>query len=77
MRKRHSPLRASDAHTESNGAGEPTRPIGPKLNQSVYKGFSLADVVHRKGSLDILENPSKYGNFLHYPNGDIKESKHG
>ena len=77
MRKRRQPNKESSKHIETNGAGEPTRPIGPRLNTSVYKGFSLEDAVRRQGSIDIFKSPSKFGNFLHYPNGDIKESTNG
>jgi hypothetical protein len=34
-----------------------------------YRGFSLAQVAPRPGSLAILENPSRYGNKLRYADG--------
>lgn len=37
-----------------------------------YKGFTLAQVCHRTGSLTILSNPSRMHNTLHYPNGEKK-----
>ena len=37
----------------------------------VYKGFKLADVVHRPGALDILEAPSRVNNTYYYPDGRV------
>ena len=32
--------------------------------QPVYKGFTLAQVCPRKGALELLKNPSRFGNKL-------------
>jgi hypothetical protein len=37
-----------------------------------YKGFTLQQVCHRKGALDILLNPSRMSNTLFYPNGKVE-----
>ena len=37
----------------------------------LYKGFTLAQVTMRPGSLTILAMPSRFGNTLHYPDGRI------
>lgn len=36
-----------------------------------YKGFKMADVVHRPGALSVLAYPSRMCNTLFYPNGTI------
>jgi hypothetical protein len=46
---------------------EPTKKL---VSSRPYRGFSLKDVATRKGSLDILKNPSIFGNTLRYPDGN-------
>ena len=41
----------------------------------MYKGFTLEDAATRPNSLDILKCPSKMGNWLYYPNGDVKDAR--
>lgn len=40
-----------------------------------YVGFTMEDVATRPGSLDIFKRPSKMGNWLYYPNGEIKDAR--
>jgi hypothetical protein len=39
------------------------------VSSKPYKGFKLADVTPRAGSLNILNNPSRYHNTLRYKDG--------
>lgn len=37
------------------------------FSDRTYKGFTLEQVVHRAGALEILKRPSRYGSLLSYP----------
>jgi len=37
----------------------------------LYKGFKIADVVHRPGALDVLKYPSRVSNTYFYPDGRV------
>ena len=41
----------------------------------LYKGFTMADASKRTGSLDMLKHPSKMGNWLYYPNGEVRYAR--
>lgn len=38
----------------------------------IYRGFTLESAATREGSLVILKSPSRMGNKLYYPNGEVK-----
>lgn len=40
--------------------------------QRMYKGFTLESAATREGSLDILRSPSRMGNNLYYPTGEVR-----
>lgn len=39
------------------------------VSTRLYRGFSLAQVTPRPGSIDIFNNPSRFGNKMRYRDG--------
>ena len=41
----------------------------------IYKGFTMEEAATRTGSLEMLKHPSKMGNWLYYPNGEVRDAR--
>lgn len=41
----------------------------------MYKGFTMEEAATREGSLEMLKHPSRMGNLLYYPNGEVRDAR--
>lgn len=53
------------------------KPAEPRTltSKKDYSGFSLKDVVRRPGTADHMQQPSRFGRSLRYPDGSVVMDK--